>query len=106
MIYLFLVDGTQVLEPLAVEQLLRSGFSTQQEPVVNLPQHTPLIEGSNDICRISDSDGTRERIDGENSLLYHMGTVVSFEGKILVWYSIDSQRSTWTSCRKKNPHRF
>lgn len=67
LIYFFLVDGIQVLEALALEHLLRSDFSSQQELVANLPQQTPLIEGANESCRISDSDGTRERIDGENS---------------------------------------
>ncbi|KAL3341095.1 hypothetical protein AABB24_025580 [Solanum stoloniferum] len=60
-------DGIQVLEPLALERLLRSDFSSQQELVANLPQHTPLIEGANESCRVSDSDGTRERIDGRRT---------------------------------------
>lgn len=67
MLYFFLVDGSQVLEPLGLEQHLRSGISTQQEPVANLPPQIPLIEGSNDGCRISNSDEARERKGGENS---------------------------------------
>ncbi|XP_059284904.1 protein FRIGIDA-ESSENTIAL 1-like [Lycium ferocissimum] len=60
-------DGIQVLEPLGLEQHLRSGFSTQQEPVANLPPHTPLIEGASDSCRISNFDETKERMDGKRT---------------------------------------
>ncbi|PHT82817.1 hypothetical protein T459_11260 [Capsicum annuum] len=62
-------DGNQILEPLGLEQHLRPAFSTQQEPVANLLQHTPLIKGGNDSCRISNSDETRERIDGKRILI-------------------------------------
>ncbi|MCD7468638.1 hsp70 nucleotide exchange factor fes1 [Datura stramonium] len=63
------LDGSQVLEPLGLEQPLRSGFSTQQEPVANLLQHTPLIKGAKDSRRISNSNETRERIDGKRILI-------------------------------------
>ncbi|CAN4091980.1 unnamed protein product [Withania somnifera] len=57
--------GNKLLDPFGLEQYLRSGFSTKQDPVATLPQHTPLVEGANDSCRISNSDETRQRIDGK-----------------------------------------
>ncbi|KAJ8556210.1 hypothetical protein K7X08_022968 [Anisodus acutangulus] len=50
-------DGTHILEPMDLEEHLRSGVSTPKQPVVN--PDTPMIEEGNDSCRISNSDERR-----------------------------------------------
>ncbi|XP_009622638.1 protein FRIGIDA-ESSENTIAL 1-like isoform X1 [Nicotiana tomentosiformis] len=76
-------DGTHILEPVGLEEHLRSGISTPKQSVVN-PDTTMLEEGSGS-CRISNSDERREKndssLDGKRMVVLSDPQALRYSGK-------------------------